>query len=435
MQLLLSLFVLATLSACADHSFSELETKPLENGAGDIEDPVPEEPVERPPKIVWVQVPNGALGVGDNVTVIYDVIPGSSPVVSIDCKVDGKKIPCEKDGGTLVVNDGGEGLHNLEIVVVDQNELQDAGVIHWELYEKFQKVKMPLMIADEDDQVDVLFVIDNSGSMADEQKNMADRINTFMNRLGGLDWRMGIVTTDFASSTIGNGKLLKYPNGSYYITSSLSLATAKDQFGKTIQRKEKGDANEQGIRATYRAIERAMNPKETIDQQHKNFFRKQAALAVVVISDENETGTAAVNKGANLVKLVQDSFGKEKMFKFHSIVVRPNDTKCYKASIDHRYGTAYAELTALTGGILGDICAADYGNQLSVIGQDLANTKNTFKLLCVPKDINNDGIPDVTVSSVKGLKIPNFQIKGDEIVFSTAPVQGTYSIDYFCPKK
>lgn len=446
-------------TACADHSFSELKTAAFQD-SGEVEpqpeeptpvepnpeepkpvDPVPVEPepeVPKPlkaPEIVWIQVPNTALGTDDTITVVYEVIEGTSPVVKAVCQLDGKVIACDKDGDTLTFKDGKPGEHKLEIKVVDADGLEDNDSATWELFERFQKVKTPLAIADADDQVDVLFVIDNSRSMIDEQKNMATRISNFMDRVKGLNWRIGIITTDYRDVAYGQGRLLQYPNKTYFLNSSMDIEEARKQFGETIQRKESGDSAEQGIRATYKAITRAFTGAAGIDQQHKAFFRKDAALAVVVITDEDESANLSTNKGANLKKYIADQFGADKIFKFHSIIVRPGDDKCLKKSIDHKTGKAYAELTALTGGKLGDICAADYGNQLDVIGQDVANTQNTFALTCLPKDINGDGTPDVTVTSTSGTKVPNFVIKNDTIVFSSAPAAGKYSIDYFCPKK
>jgi hypothetical protein len=426
----LTISVLA--SACAKHEFTELETTPINQETEDISEAPPE---PKAPTLVFVQVPTGPVTTGQDVNVVYDVIPGSAPIVSIVCKVDGVVVPCSIDGDTLVVSQPMEGSHNVEIVVTDSNNLQDSGAVNWDAFDKFKKVKSPLVVAGEAAQVDILVVIDNSGSMKDEQKNMAQKISNLLDRVNGLDWQIGIVTTDMVDKTLGDGRLLKFPNGSYFITSKLSLSTAKDQFAKTIQRAEKGNYIEQGIKGTYRAIERAFNPKETNDKYNQSFFRKKAALAVVVVSDEDESGTAFENSGTNLIDLVAKNFSLEKIFKFHSIIVRPGDKACLAISpSEHVEGKAYAALTAATGGILGDLCAKDYSNQLTVIGQDVANTQNTFPLTCVPMDINADGSPDVKVTSTSITSIPNFIIEDDKIIFSKPPKKGSYTLEYFCPK-
>lgn len=433
----LSISVLLMMSvACSKPSFSELKTTPLHESEEVINDvPVtPEIPTPTAPTLVWVQFPNGPVTTNEDSTIVFDVIPGSSPVVQIVCKVDGVVVPCSKDGDTLVVQNPSEGSHLVEIVITDANQLTDSGSVNWDAFDKFQKVKLPLNIADEKDQVDILVVIDNSVSMKDEQSNMADRISNLLDRVQGLDWQLGIVTTDMKDAKLGDGRMLQFPNGEYYLTSKLSLATAKSHFGKTIQRKENGHHEEQGIKATYRAIQRAMNPKETNDKFNKAFFRKKAALAVIVVTDENETGSKTENTAAGLSALVKTSFGAEKIFKFHSIIVRPGDKAC-DAIADHSQGVAYAAVTKLTNGVLGDICAKDYGNQLTVIGQNVANTQNTFQLTCEPLDIDSNGVQDVKVTSSTAAVVPNFTLEKDKIVFSTPPQAGKYTVEYFCPKK
>jgi hypothetical protein len=435
-------------TGCAKHQFSELPSTQAPaaevNNGGNLPEVPPSEPPPEPPPVVvtpevgpslvWVQVPVGTLATYEPVPATYNVIPGTSPLHSIECLVDKQPIACKLEGDTLTLTATVAGEHYLQVTVTDENNLQDSDTISWSLYDKFEKVKTPLVVAKEDAQADVLFVIDNSKSMRAEQANMADRISDFIERVKGLDWKIAIVTTDTVNKTNGDGRFLKFPNGAYSLTSALDDKTAKSYFGKTIQTGVNGDYLEQGIKTTYRAIERYISPKETLDQQNKNFFRKQAALSVIVISDENESGKTSKNQGPELLSLVQKTWGAKKLFKFHSIITRPGDTACLKKNLDRTEGFAYAELTALTGGVLGDICAADYGNQLTVIGQDVANTQNTYELSCSPKDINNDGIPDVRVYAVSNVTIPSFQINGKQIVFSSAPVAGSYSIEYFCPK-
>lgn len=65
----------------------------------------------------------------------------------------------------------------------------------------------------ENNQVDILFVLDNSGSMAEEQARLASDIAALMNTLDGVDWRVGMTTTDAGNprcqgTTPENGRLV-----------------------------------------------------------------------------------------------------------------------------------------------------------------------------------------------------------------------------------
>ncbi len=81
-------------------------------------------------------------------------------------------------------------------------------------YSKVQVPKIPIVIRDNRD-VDILFVIDNSGSMAEEQARLARNFPTFIGKLAEMnaDYRIGITTTDVAhpgckQATPENGALV-----------------------------------------------------------------------------------------------------------------------------------------------------------------------------------------------------------------------------------
>lgn len=415
--------LLVFMAACSDKQFSAVE-----KGA-DVPTP------DQGPAILVVQAPKGDLSVFDQLLVEYRVIPGSSPVTEVSCAWNGLTIPCKSDKDRLVLPGGKIGGHKFEIVATDANGMQDRKNLPWKLFERFKKQQTSFAVIKQDRQLDVLFVVDNSPSMKDEQKSMATKIASFMDRIQGFDWQIAVVTTDPTHSTYGDGRLQKFPDGSFILNSRYDIETARQFLGVTVQRKETGSSSEQGIRGTARAIQRALGA--SAEATHKEFFREHSALAAVVLTDENESGAELINKGPELIKLISNTWGEEKIFQFHSIIVRPGDTACKAAATtgDHYYGTAYAGLTKLTSGVLGSICEADYGNQLSLIGQTVANSKTTYDLECVPKDIDGDGNSDVTVKATGGIVVPNFTVKDSQLIFSKPPPEGQYNIDYFCPQK
>jgi hypothetical protein len=74
------------------------------------------------------------------------------------------------------------------------------------IYDKGEVVPLDLPIDDNRD-VDILFVIDNSGSMAEEQARLARNFPAFVARLEdmGADYRIGITTTDVKHPGCQNG--------------------------------------------------------------------------------------------------------------------------------------------------------------------------------------------------------------------------------------
>lgn len=294
--------------------------------------------------------------------------------------------------------------------------------------------------------VDVLFVVDNSGSMATEQSNMALRFGSFLNQLSGLDWQVGIVTTDvttpYPESDTTDGKLLAFDQmGLKVLNSEMPLDLANSLFASTIQRKEKGSSEERGIRAVYRALERAFISTSAKDESHRVLFRKGAALSVVVISDADETVSefeVDISKDSpyNLYRYVTNDLHKQ--FSFNSIIVKPNDLYCYKLlkpgtnkRENEDYGYNYARLTELSGGILGSVCERDYATQLSQMGQGVQVLVNSIELNCVPQDKDGDSLIDINVVS-NGQPVTQFTVNGSRVEFPQALAEGSTTVNYFC---
>lgn len=272
-------------------------------------------------------------------------------------------------------------------------------------------------------KVDVLFVIDNSGSMKEEQANMAARISSFVSKISGMDWRAAVTTTDVDKE---NGALVPIKNlfpVQYFVTSSMNTTQAQTNLGATVQGVGlAGSGNEQGIRATYKTLElRSQAP-------HVNFFRNDAAFAVILISDEDETGATAFNKPEELVAYFKNIW-PQKAFSFSSIV------KTDAACIGYAPGNAYLKMSELTGkglkggAVTGCVGDADYSNVLGKIGTSVQKINDTINLQCSP-------YPGTTMT-VKKDNITysgTYTISNGVMSFHADLPVGSYSLSYKCEK-
>jgi hypothetical protein len=273
--------------------------------------------------------------------------------------------------------------------------------------------------------------VDNSGSMDVEQSNMSKRMATFINKIKDLDYQVGVISTDPKSSiTNGDGKLLKYPDDSYLITSLLDPAIAQSYLGSTVEMKTNGGSKEQGIYTTYRAIERGVDT--TTASPNRMLFRDGAAFSVVLISDEDESDDGTKNKPDNLISLVQTLWGAEKPFSFHSIITIPNDKRCLDGE-GESYGHIYNSMSLKTGGIVGSVCESDYGTQLAKIGEGVKDLVKSVNLTCEPLDIDKDGKAEFEVVLESGKTPPAFTIAGMRVIFATELPVGNHQLHYFCP--
>lgn len=279
-------------------------------------------------------------------------------------------------------------------------------------------------------KIDILFVVDDSGSMAAEQRALGSRLSEFISSLGGLDWNICLTTTD---ATDYRGRLLRFDDGSYVLSSSNS--NANSVFLDTLTSLPRGSGHEEGIRAMNLAFQ----------SPDSRCFRSDAALAAIVLSDEDEQSTGgydqfrnsnqfvelvAANYPQSVVQTVAQSFGSQKVFTAHSIVIRSGDTTCYDAQerdSDVWYGTRYEQLSSLTGGIVGNICADDYTEQLKNFASRIESSVASVNLQCTPV-----GQPSVEIIP----QIPGVQasVIGNKIAFSPALPAGTrVKLGYACP--
>ncbi|MCB0370286.1 MAG: hypothetical protein KDD45_12900, partial [Bdellovibrionales bacterium] len=171
--------------------------------------------------------------------------------------------------------------------------------------------------------------------------------------------------------------------------------------------------------------------------KNKELFRDGANLAVIIISDANEspfnTGAVYENDPANLLKYLTAKW-PNKITTFSSIVVKTNDTTCLydKTSSNESYGKAYEFLSNTTDGIIGSVCEKDYSSQLKIIGQSIKDKISSFKLSCNPVDADKSGLVDFSITDSQNLSLSNYSISKNIVSFSNDLAVGIYKLVYTC---
>ncbi len=182
-----------------------------------------------------------------------------------------------------------------------------------------------------------------------------------------------------------------------------------------------------------------------VDKRTQNsFFRPDAHFAVVILSDEDERGYGGnqqsypledYDRPLILKSNIASKLGGSKTLSVHSIGIRPNAQACLNMQSQQdqtypgRYGTVYADLTQLTGGVLGDICAADYGAQLATIGNQIVKNISSFKLACTPSKAPGT---EATIT-VQPQSATTATVREDQVYFDPPLAVGTQvRIQYSC---
>lgn len=295
-------------------------------------------------------------------------------------------------------------------------------------------------------QVDILFVVDNSRTMIEEQQKIADRLSSFFSILNGanIDWRVAITTTDmedaknqhiYPHQEYRNGALVPFLTSSsggsftnpktFYITKNTPNYT--NLFFNTVKRPESiWCLQNQGAcpsivsgdeRGTYSAF-------KNISTQN-SFRRSSAQLHIVVISDEDVrsnggVGFANVDRDYSLEKndkvdtLVDYLQRLDKVAKVHSIVKLHSDNYSFNRNSfnlnycvsrhknygDEFVGCHYIDAAIKTGGVVWSKDESNYSNPLSAIADSIQeNTITTVAFGCVPESVD--------FSALAGWNYPN----------------------------
>jgi hypothetical protein len=324
--------------------------------------------------------------------------------------------------------------------------------------------------------VDILFVDDNSGSMSPDQKTMGQKFPFLMQKLDErmLDYRIGITTTDISSAdnpprpinkngVLQDGKLIEFESGRKYLEPN--VADKNNLFLNTIQRPEtiecdnflkaallaQVDRNSTAYQKDYydkcpsgdeRAVAAAY---KLINNNNDSFIRKEAHLAIVIISDEDNRSWAITDgfskyslapsdQGQNLINLVKTKYGELKSLAVHSVVVQSGDVACLNQQnsqlggiIKSNYGVNYEQLSDLTQGVKGCVCADDYGGQMGRIGAAIVKQVESFELHCAnPVDLKVTFFPESPGNS--------YTIEGKRLRFANVLAsESRVHFKYGCP--
>lgn len=212
--------------------------------------------------------------------------------------------------------------------------------------------------------VDILWVIDNSGSMYQHQQNVISNTALFLSqfvRAGNvLDWKMGLISTDVADRP--------------YVGFTPGQEVTSKTPGNV--RLFQDAVNSLGTDGTF--IEEGFAPMMKALRNSPDFVRSNSTLAVVFVTDAKEQGTDAVqNVLADLARFkpTRDtvSYG----------IFWTGDLGCARNPGEEDWrlqGSRYGEFIQATSGKAYPLCSADFGANLADMGKDLVSRITSPKL-------------------------------------------------------
>lgn len=309
-------------------------------------------------------------------------------------------------------------------------------------------------------KVDILWVVDSSGSMAPKQARLAANFQGFINQLvtanPPIDFHIAVTSTD-TDDAAARGKLRAWTLGSVtenYIACTPSMGTVTCNTGANLSTVVtafqqmsavgiNGSAAERGLYAAYLAL---TEPTNITTPVFDRFVRPDAALYVVVVSDEDDASCAPMTRqttctadpgcrcapdnalsGAGnwgstdyFVRFLETykGYGNQDSVALAAIVATDSDpvpsqfgdptphvgccrplngasscptTGSNDGGFEIAYtGSRYARVASETGGVTVSICQPDFSGALSSLGYAASGLRRDFRLSRGP-DLHADG--------------------------------------------
>jgi hypothetical protein len=235
--------------------------------------------------------------------------------------------------------------------------------------------------------IDILFVIDNSRSMVEEQRALADNFDRFLSLVdpdpntageeGEVDYRIAVTTTD---ALVGRGALVGDPQvirpGAGY--------SPLEAFRKNVEVGTKGRALEQGLEAALLAVEGARGSGE--------FVRDRAYLYVIVVSDEEDFSPGDVRYYIRALEQAK-GIGNDRAVVV-SAIAGPAPDGCESPAGRATPGLRYDQAARATGGVVGSICTEDWQETLRQLAVNGLGLRKRFQLTLPPADYTQNGSVD-----------------------------------------
>ncbi|MGC6493208.1 MAG: choice-of-anchor D domain-containing protein [Myxococcota bacterium] len=240
-----------------------------------------------------------------------------------------------------------------------------------------------LFIQEVQTSVDVLWSIDKSGSMSGEVAALAAEFNTFIQNFDalGLDYQIAVITTD-PSEAFFQGPIITSsdpdPVGAFTSVTSLG-----------------GGGGESGLDATYAALTEPNLSDPNATYPASGFLRKDANLAVVVVSDEDDQSNMSV---ANYASWLENLKSDPSMTSLSGITGPANNPgggpfnlgfacSTYSTGVDADYAPRYGDAITSTGGIHANICTMEFNVFLNYLSYAAAGLKFEFELTYEPSSL------------------------------------------------
>ncbi len=276
-------------------------------------------------------------------------------------------------------------------------------------------------------KIDVLWVVDNSGSMASSQQNLANNFPSFIQQFTekSFDFQMGVVTSDsYLALPLFTPYYNTVPRPSFYggrpqaEIGWLRDGTWNDPSGFRLMNMNTPNLQQVFVKNALQGIngrgdERSLQSMRTSLESSGNagFVRNNSFLAVVLVTDEDDfshDGTQMYERYDrplhtidSYVSFLDGITGSAPAARRHSVnTISVNDQTCLNSIFNgaQKIGLRVGQLADATGGVKGNLCG-DFANELQLISKSIVELSTQFYL-------TGDPVPESIRVFINGAEIP-----------------------------
>ncbi|MED5463609.1 MAG: hypothetical protein VX699_03065 [Myxococcota bacterium] len=226
-------------------------------------------------------------------------------------------------------------------------------------------------------RIDILWVVDNSNSMAANQQGLGLSFKSFINNLteSGVDYHIGVVSTDIADKGT-------FRAGTAFIENQST--NPEQQFLTNVQVGTRGSATERAFESAALAVGMGPGwvPGTSPTPPNPEFIREDASLFIIMVSDENDKSFGPVGYYRRIFEHYKGA-GNESRISVSAIVGDPGDG-CFESTRGSAQpGDRYIDLASQTGGLFASICD-DFSESLKELSINAAGLSSRFELTTTP---------------------------------------------------
>lgn len=220
----------------------------------------------------------------------------------------------------------------------------------------------------EDPKIDILFVVDDSGSMDTHQRNLSSNINMFVDeirKINFIDYRIGVTTSSVdmvAGSVASRGELYgnpsfvdrKTPNGDTLLKGNLIVGVS-------------GSGQEEFFNPVYLALTPPASTGANV-----GFYRPDAYLAVIFITDaedQSDMSSPSMSPSSLYNYLVQLKKGDATKILGYGAIIPSGVRNCSRDQTDEP--RRIEEFFKLVKGQFFSLCDPTFGLQLGGVAKNL----------------------------------------------------------------